>query len=79
MDRASCDKTAFVSPAGQFHITVMPFGLSGAPSTFQQMIDLLTEDTNDFAATYLDDLPYTRKISRYVYFAVSQSIRIFAF
>jgi len=34
----------------------MPFGLSGAPSTFQQMMDVLTKDTHDFAAAYLDDL-----------------------
>ena len=34
----------------------MPFGLSGAPSIFQQMMDLLTKDTRDFAAAYLDDL-----------------------
>jgi len=34
----------------------MPFGLSGAPSTFQQMMDLFTKDTKDFAAAYLDDL-----------------------
>ena len=34
----------------------MPFGLSGAPFTFQQMMDLLTKDTRNFAAAYLDDL-----------------------
>ena len=56
MGKASCHKTAFVTPAGQFQFTVMPFGLSGAPSTFQRMMDLLTKDTNDFAAAYLDDL-----------------------
>ena len=38
----SCHKTAFFTPAGQFQFTVMPFGLSGAPSTFQQTMDLLT-------------------------------------
>ena len=53
MGRGSCHKTAFVTPSGQFQFTVMPFGLSGAPSTFQQMI---TKDTRDFAAAYLDDL-----------------------
>ena len=34
----------------------MPFGLGVAPSTFQQMMDLLTKDTRDFAAAYHDDL-----------------------
>ena len=56
MGKASRHKTAFVTPSGQFQFTVMPFGFSGAPSTFQQMIDLLTKDTCDFAAAYLDDL-----------------------
>ena len=56
MGRASCHKTAFVTPSGQFQFTVMPFGLSGAPSTFQQLMDLLTKDTRNFAPAYLDDL-----------------------
>ena len=56
MGKASHHKTAFVTPFGQFQFTVMPFGLSGAPSTFQQMMDLITKDTRDFAAVYLDDL-----------------------
>ena len=34
MGKASRHKTAFVTPSGQFQFTVMPFGLSGAPSTF---------------------------------------------
>ena len=56
MGKASRHKTASVTPSGHFQFTVMPFGLSGAPSTFQQMMDLLTKDTHDFAAAYLDDL-----------------------
>ena len=31
----------------------MPFGLSGASSTFQQMMDLLIKDKHDFAALTL--------------------------
>ena len=56
MGKDSRSKTAFVTPSGQFQFTVMSFGLGGAPSTFQQMMDLLTKDTCDFAAAYLDDL-----------------------
>ena len=56
MGKASHHKIAFVTPSGQFQFTVMPFGLSGAPFTFQQMMDLLTKDTRNFAAAYLDDL-----------------------
>ena len=56
MAKASCHKTAFVTPFGQFQFTVMTFRLSGAPSTFQQMMDSLIKDKHDFAAAYLDDL-----------------------
>ena len=34
----------------------MPFGLSGAPATFQHMIDQLTNGMEGFAAAYLDNL-----------------------
>ena len=37
------DKTAFTIPFGLFNFTVMPFGLHGAPATFQHMmVNLLT-------------------------------------
>ena len=34
----------------------MPFGLSGAPATFQRMMDSLVCGLEPFAAAYLDDL-----------------------
>ena len=34
----------------------MPFGLSGAPATFQRMMDTLLQGMEEFTATYLDDL-----------------------
>ena len=34
----------------------MPFGLMGAPSTFQRLIDKVLEDIHQFAAAYLDDV-----------------------
>ena len=34
-------KTAFATPTGLFQFTVMPFGLSGVPATFQRMMDSL--------------------------------------
>ena len=34
------DKTAFITMGGCHRYTVMPFGLAGAPSMFQRLIDL---------------------------------------
>ena len=49
-------KTAFTTPQGLFQFTVMPFGLSGAPATFQRMMDTLIDGLESFTAAYLDDL-----------------------
>ena len=49
-------KTAFTTPQGLFQFTVMPFGLSGAPATFQRMLDTLIDGLESFTAAYLDDL-----------------------
>ena len=49
-------KTAFVTPFGKYEFTTMPFGLVGAPSTFQRLMDCVLEETHDFAAAYLDDV-----------------------
>ena len=48
-------KTAFSTPYGLFQFHVMPFGLQGAPATFQRLIDRIIQGV-DFAAAYLDDL-----------------------
>ena len=60
-------KTAFITHYGNFEFRVIPFGLCGAPSTFQHMMDavftrpaeLSNGDTisfMEFVATYLDDI-----------------------
>ena len=49
-------KTAFVMPRGLFQFRVMPFGLNGAPASFQRLTDSLVKGYEDFAAAYLDDL-----------------------
>ena len=48
------EKTAFVSPRGEFEFCVMPFGLCNAPSTYQRIIDLALKDTPRSLA-YIDD------------------------
>lgn len=46
-------KTAFVTPLGKFEFMRMPFGLTGAPATFQRLI---LADIPTFAGAYLDDV-----------------------
>ena len=50
------DKTAFITPFGLFQFTRMPFGLSGAPATFQRLMDRVLRGHENYAAAYLDDL-----------------------
>jgi transposase InsO family protein len=50
-------KTAFRTRFGLFEWMVCPFGLSGAPATFQRYInDLLRRYLDDFVTAYLDDI-----------------------
>jgi hypothetical protein len=60
-------KTGFTTPYGNFELRVMPFGLCGAPSTFQHMMNTvfalpiqLRSGHNlsfaEFVAIYLDDV-----------------------
>lgn len=48
--------TAFRTPQGLFQFTVMPFGLQGAPATFQRLMDRVLDGTGAFAGAYLDDI-----------------------
>ena len=50
------EKTAFATPWGLFQFTCMPFGLQGAPATFQRMVDKLLNGLGDFSDAYLDDV-----------------------
>ena len=50
------EKTDFASPRGLHQFTTMPFGLSGAPATFQHMMDGTLRGTESFASVYLDDI-----------------------
>ncbi|XP_068121096.1 uncharacterized protein [Hyperolius riggenbachi] len=50
------EKTAFSSPQGLFHYVRMPFGLHGAPATFQRLMDEVLRPHQHFASVYLDDV-----------------------
>uniref|UniRef100_K7G546 ribonuclease H n=1 Tax=Pelodiscus sinensis TaxID=13735 RepID=K7G546_PELSI len=50
------EKTAFSTPEGLFQYTVLPFGLHGAPATFQRLMDKLLRPHAKYAAAYLDDV-----------------------
>ena len=56
VQKESQPMTAFVTPFGLFQFRRMPFGLQGAPATFQRMMDRLLDGMNDFADSYIDDL-----------------------
>lgn len=53
---ASREKTAFVTPFGKYQFRRMPFGLTGAPATFQRMMDGMFEDVQDNTMVYIDDI-----------------------
>ena len=44
MDPKDQDKTAFTTPFGLFEYTRMPFGLTGAPATFQRLMNGVMSD-----------------------------------
>ena len=50
------DKTAFVSPFGKYRFTRMPFGLKGAPTTFQRLMDGILDGLQDHSSGYIDDI-----------------------
>ena len=57
LDEESKQKTAFTTEFGHFEFNRMPFGLQGAPSSFQRLMNhIFREELNVFALVYLDDI-----------------------
>jgi len=48
--------TAFITDGGLYQFVKMPFGLQGAPATFQRLMDRVLSGHQEFAAAYLDDV-----------------------
>lgn len=55
LTRRSRELTAFKTPLGLFHFKVLPFGLHGAPASFQRLMDQVLRGLT-FTAAYLDDI-----------------------
>uniref|UniRef100_A0A9J8B9T8 ribonuclease H n=1 Tax=Cyprinus carpio carpio TaxID=630221 RepID=A0A9J8B9T8_CYPCA len=49
-------KTAFSTPSGHWQYRVLPFGLHGAPATFQRLMDVLLRPHMAYAVAYIDDV-----------------------
>ena len=49
-------KAAFTTPFGLYEFTRMPFGLKGAPATFQRMMDMILSGLSEFTNAYIDDI-----------------------
>ncbi len=52
----SRELTAFRTPSSLMHFRVLPFGLHGAPPTFQRLMNTMLQDLGEFTAAYLDDV-----------------------
>ena len=57
------EKTAFVTPIGNYHYKVMPFGLKNAGSTYQRMMTRMFEQQmGKSIEVYIDDMVVKRKL-----------------
>ena len=56
MDEEDKEKTAFISHNGLYEFTIMPFGLKGAPATFQRLMNIVYSGLAwTILLVYLDD------------------------
>ncbi|CAM5178835.1 unnamed protein product [Eretmochelys imbricata] len=45
-----------ITPLGLYEFLTLPFGLKGAPATFQRLVDQLLRGMESFAVAYIDDI-----------------------
>ena len=56
-DPQDADKTAVVTPKGQFRFKVLSFGLANSPSIFQRLITMVLAGLHwDTCLVYIDDI-----------------------
>ena len=62
------EKTAFVTPMGNYHYKVMPFGLKNAGSTYQRMMTRMYESLlGKNMEIYIDDMVVkSKKVSEHL-------------
>ena len=57
------EKTAFVTPVGNYHYKIMPFGLKNAGSTYQRMMKKMFESQlGKNVEVYIDDMVVKSKL-----------------
>uniref|UniRef100_K7EYV5 ribonuclease H n=1 Tax=Pelodiscus sinensis TaxID=13735 RepID=K7EYV5_PELSI len=56
LDQEARLKSAFITPLGLYEFLVLPFGLKGAPATFQRLVDQLLRGMENCALAYIDDI-----------------------
>jgi hypothetical protein len=71
------DKTTFITHLGTFRFKVMPFGLTGAPATFQRTMDTLFKDRLGLdTLVYLDDIILYTDTLPELYSAIDNALTI---
>ena len=57
MDPSSSEKTAFVTHEGLYEFSVLPFGLTNAPASFQRLMQHILRGLSwKICLLYLDDI-----------------------
>ena len=78
MDEESVEVTTFTTKFGNYQFKVMPFGLTGAPSTFQrEMNKILFPFIGEFVYVFIDDvLIYSKSIEEHL-IHIKQVLEVF--